>query len=38
MTLIARISKAGNLEMGIVGESAAMMLGVRVGEKVVVRW
>lgn len=38
MTLIARLSRAGQLEMGIVGESAAAMLGVRVGEKVVVKW
>ena len=38
MTLIALIGGSGNLELEIVGDSAKIMLGVRVGEKVVVQW
>lgn len=38
MTLMAIVGAGGTLELTIVGESAAMMLGVRVGEKIVVKW
>jgi S-adenosylmethionine hydrolase len=38
MTLIALIGSSGFLELAIVGDSAAAMLGVRVGERVEVRW
>lgn len=38
MTLLALIGRSGNLELEIVGDSAKIMLGVRVGEKVVVKW
>ena len=38
MTLIALIGSSGQLELAIVGESAAAMLGVRVGTPVVVSW
>jgi S-adenosylmethionine hydrolase len=38
MTLMAIVGASGTLELTIVGESAAMMLGVRVGEKIVVKW
>ncbi|HAY78798.1 MAG TPA: hypothetical protein DCY79_03195 [Planctomycetaceae bacterium] len=38
MTLIALIGESGNLELEIVDDSAKIMLGVRVGEKVVVQW
>jgi S-adenosylmethionine hydrolase len=38
MTLLALIGSSGNLELEIVGDSAKIMLGVRVGEKVVVKW
>jgi S-adenosylmethionine hydrolase len=38
MTLIALVGSSGYLELAIVGDSAATMLGVRVGEKVDVRW
>jgi S-adenosylmethionine hydrolase len=38
MTLMAIVGPAGALELTIVGDSAAMMLGVRVGEKIVVKW
>lgn len=38
MTLLALVGKSGNLELEIVGDSAKIMLGVRVGEKVVVKW
>ena len=37
-TLIALIGPSGCLELEIVGDSAKIMLGVRVGEKVVVSW
>jgi S-adenosylmethionine hydrolase len=37
-TLVAVFDAAGRLRLSIVGDSAAMMLGVRVGEKVTVRW
>lgn len=38
MTFLALIGDSGVLELSIVGDSAAMMLGVRPGEKVVVSW
>jgi S-adenosylmethionine hydrolase len=38
MTLLALIGNSGKLELEIVGDSAKIMLGVRVGEKVVVKW
>ena len=38
MTLIALVGSSGHLELAIVGESAAMMLGVRVGTPVTVAW
>jgi S-adenosylmethionine hydrolase len=38
MTLLALIGSSGHLELEIVGDSAKIMLGVRVGEKVVVKW
>ena len=33
-----RIGESGKLELAIVGDSAKIMLGVRVGETVVVKW
>ena len=38
MTLLAVVGSNGQLELEIVGDSAKLMLGVRVGEKVVVKW
>lgn len=38
MTLIALVGSGGKLELAIVDESAAMMLGVRVGTKVKITW
>jgi len=38
MTLIALIGKSHCLELCIVGDSAKIMLGVRVGEKIVVQY
>jgi S-adenosylmethionine hydrolase len=38
MTFVATFGQSGNLELTIVGDSAAAMFGVRVGEKVTVRW
>jgi S-adenosylmethionine hydrolase len=38
MTLIALVGSTGKLELAIVGESAAIMLGIRVGTPVVVAW
>ena len=38
MTLLALVGGSGNLELEIVGDSAKIMLGVRVGEKVSVKW
>lgn len=38
MTLVALLSSSGNLELAIVDESASMMLGVKVGAPVQVRW
>ena len=38
MTLIALVGSDGKLELAIVGDSAAIMLGVRVGTPVRVSW
>ena len=38
MTLIALVGSSGNLELAIVGENAAMMLGVKAGTSVTVTW
>ena len=38
MTLLALQGATGFLELTIVGDSAQAMLGVRIGEKVVVKW
>ena len=38
MTLIALVGSSGHLELAIVGDSAAAMLGVRVGTPVTVKW
>jgi len=38
MTLVAVIGSSGYLELAIVGDSAAMMLGVRAGAPVSVEW
>jgi S-adenosylmethionine hydrolase len=38
MTFLALIGSSGNLELSIVGESAALMLGIPVGSPVVVSW
>lgn len=38
MTLIALVGSSGQLELAIVGDSAALMLGVRVGTPVIVKW
>jgi S-adenosyl-L-methionine hydrolase (adenosine-forming) len=38
MTLIALIGSSGKLELAIVGESAKIMLGVKVGTPITVRW
>jgi S-adenosylmethionine hydrolase len=37
-TLMAILGTSGKLEITIVGESAQAMLGVPIGEKVVVKW
>jgi hypothetical protein len=38
MTLIALVGSSGHLELAIVGDSAAAMLGVEIGTAVEVRW
>jgi S-adenosyl-L-methionine hydrolase (adenosine-forming) len=38
MTLIALLGSSGNLELAIVGDSAAVMLGVPVGTPVTIQW
>jgi len=38
MTLIALVGSSGKLELAIVGESAAVMLGVPVGTPVTIKW
>ena len=37
-TLLAVLGASGNLELEIVGDSAKIMLGVAIGEKVKVTW
>jgi len=37
-TLLAMIGQSGSLEIGIVGMNISEMLGLKVGEKVVVKW
>ena len=37
-TFMAILGSGGNLELTIVGDSAKIMLGVPLGEKVVVKW
>jgi hypothetical protein len=38
MTLMAILGKSGCMELTIVGDSARAMLGVPLGEKIVVKW
>lgn len=38
MTLLAILGSSGCLELTIVGDSARAMLGVPLGEKIVVKW
>jgi S-adenosylmethionine hydrolase len=38
MSLLALLAPSGFLELTIVGDSAKIMLGVRIGEKVAIRW
>jgi S-adenosyl-L-methionine hydrolase (adenosine-forming) len=38
MTLLALLAASGFLELVIVGDSAKIMLGVRVGQPVIVQW
>jgi S-adenosylmethionine hydrolase len=38
MTLIALVGSSGHLELAIVGDSAAIMLGVKVGTPVTITW
>ena len=38
MTFLAILGASGKLELSIVGDSAAIMLGVRPGQAVVVQW
>lgn len=38
MTFMALLSAEGRLELAIVGDNASLMLGIRVGEQVVVQW
>jgi hypothetical protein len=38
MSFLAVLAPSGFLELTIVGDSAKIMLGVDLGEKVVVRW
>jgi len=38
MSFLALLGDSGFLELTIVGDSAKMMLGVRVGERVSVQW
>jgi S-adenosylmethionine hydrolase len=37
-TLLAVLGPSGFLELHIVGDSAKIMLGVRLGERIVVKW
>ena len=38
MTFLALVRPGGYLELAIVGDSACLMLGIPVGEQVVVEW
>ena len=38
MTLLALVGNSGNLELEIAGDSAQIMLGISLGEKIVVTW
>ncbi len=38
MTLVAVLGSSGSLELEIVGDNAGIMLGVGIGQKVVVKW
>ncbi len=38
MTLVALVGSSGKLELAIVGDSAKIMLGVKVGTPISVRW
>ncbi|MCE9525437.1 MAG: SAM-dependent chlorinase/fluorinase [Planctomycetales bacterium] len=38
MSFLAMLGEGGFLELTIVGDSAKMMLGIRVGERVSVQW
>ena len=38
MTLLAILGPSGFLELTIIGDSAKIMLGAAIGEKVVVKW
>ncbi|MFO0903300.1 MAG: hypothetical protein U0939_09890 [Pirellulales bacterium] len=38
MTFLGLLSASGFLELCMVGDSACIMLGVRPGEKVLVKW
>jgi S-adenosylmethionine hydrolase len=38
MTLLALLADSGNLELVIVGDSAKIMLGVKIGQAVTVQW
>ncbi len=38
MTLVALVGSSGKLELAIVGDSAAAMLGIAVGTPVTVTW
>jgi S-adenosylmethionine hydrolase len=37
-SFLALLGESGHLELTIVGDSAQLMLGIRAGERVVVRW
>jgi hypothetical protein len=38
MTLLAIIEEAGTLQLEIVGDNASLMLGIGIGQKVIVEW
>jgi S-adenosylmethionine hydrolase len=38
MTFLAVVGESGPLQLEIVGENASLMLGIRVGQRVVVEW
>lgn len=37
-TFVAYVGESGRLQLEVVGEDTSMMLGIRVGNKVVVQW